>query len=74
MIAYLCEIKTQLRSQNQAVDALKAELTAEKADCEKQVQALKEKHEAEREAAAAAETTLRDHVYEAHTAYEIMVQ
>ncbi|KIJ97217.1 hypothetical protein K443DRAFT_681693 [Laccaria amethystina LaAM-08-1] len=77
MIAYLCEVKSNLRSQNEVVDTLTkqvAELAEQKADLAKQVEDLTVLRKVDSETAIAVEVSLRDHCTKAHAAYEAMVE
>ncbi|KAF8628299.1 hypothetical protein AX17_006002 [Amanita inopinata Kibby_2008] len=76
MIAYLCEVKTTLRSQNAAVDSLKdqiTQLTTEKSESQRKLETSENVRKEERELAAVVEMNLREHVSRAHTAYETLV-
>ena len=77
MIAYLCEVKSNLRSQNAVVDTLTKqveELEEEKADLAKQVEDLTVLRKVDSETAIAVEVSLREHCTKAHAAYEAMVE
>ncbi|EFI26676.1 hypothetical protein CC1G_15447 [Coprinopsis cinerea okayama7 len=77
MVAYLCEVKTTLRAQNAANEALKrehAQLQAEKNELVAKIEQQLRVREQERQAAWATESSLRDHCTKAHEAYETMVQ
>jgi uncharacterized coiled-coil protein SlyX len=75
MIAYLCEVKSRLRAQNQVVDGLNerlVEMGKEKAELEQRIENLVETNKDEKETALAVETSLREHCSRANAAYEIM--
>ena len=77
MIAYLFELKSNLRSQNAVVDTLTkqvAELAEEKADLAKQVEDLTVLRKVDSETAIAVEGGLREQCTKAHAAYEVMVE
>lgn len=77
MIAYLCEIKSTLRTQNQAVETLKesnAQLDTEKASLERKIEYMIAMHKDETETSMAVEMSLREHCSRAHAAYETMVE
>ncbi|KAF8882123.1 hypothetical protein BD779DRAFT_1675106 [Infundibulicybe gibba] len=77
MIAYLCEVKSTLKSQNQAVDSLKEkilQLDTEKAELKQRVDDMIIINRDERETALAVEMSLREHCSRAHAAYGTMVE
>ncbi|TFK20056.1 hypothetical protein FA15DRAFT_647531 [Coprinopsis marcescibilis] len=77
IIAYLCEVKTNLRAQKSANDAIKqeqAQLQAEKNELIRKIEHQLRSQEEERQQALAIELSLREHCSKAHEAYETMVQ
>lgn len=77
MVAYLCDVKSTLRSQNQAVDSLKEQvglMESEKGDLERKVDYLAALRRDEKETALAVELSLREHCSRAHAAYEAILE
>ncbi|TFK67212.1 hypothetical protein BDN72DRAFT_112218 [Pluteus cervinus] len=76
MLAYLCEVKSMLRAQEQSVEDLNKEIsqmTTEKGDLERAISEMESSRKEERESAATMERSLRDHATRAHAAYQTMV-
>lgn len=70
MLAYLCEVKSTLRTQDQSVEDLKDEikrLSTEKVELERKL-------DYERGTAVAVETNLREHCARAHQAYGTLIE
>lgn len=77
MLAYLCEVKSLLRAQEQSVEELNKEIkqmTSEKAELERAISEVEAARKEERESALAVERSLRDHATGAHAAYQTMVE
>ena len=77
MIAYLCDIKSKLRSQKSDLEKLvgeSAQLKDEKVELQQRLDQLNTIRKDEKETALTVEMSLRDHCSRAHAAYSQMVQ
>ncbi len=77
MLAYLCEVKSMLRAQEQSVEDLNKEIsqmTTEKTDLERAISEMESSRKEERESAATMARSLRDQATRAHAAYQTMVE
>jgi len=72
MIAYLCDIKTKLRSQKSELEKLNMEtsqLKDERGELQQQIDKLNTIRKDEKETALVVEMSLRDHCARAHATY-----
>ncbi|KAF8654996.1 hypothetical protein AX16_003300 [Volvariella volvacea WC 439] len=76
MLAYLCEVKTTLRTREASVESLTAQVASlkeEKTKLEERIKEMEKVHKEERQAALTMEQNLREHCIKAHAAYETVV-